>query len=506
MKKYLLITALLLALCLTAMSCQNDTPPAESGTAPAESETAADTPSDTVPETVPDETEEASETQEASTDAPETETEAPEIESETVAVTDCDHEYGVATRVDDDSHSVTCKHCGEKKLDDHNWKAGDTVNGQTNLTCPLCGATKLEGEYVPDTEPETEAPNPFDPIYLADAEALVPNFAVDSTQHITSAEQVDDHLHIVPTIGDPYYVPFSQVTGGRYIAIKYRSDNAEGMAIQFYMASTGTGPVDDTTMLRQPINGDGEWHVALFDTQSMIDAGIYDGSYISYFRFDPMDCEYMLDENGERFQDDQGLWARYEIPVGAYIDIAYIAFFDSAEAADLYEHRPTHFVSADTLYENSLIEENLMYNQFMYASMEEDYIKLTGTDTDSYVTAILPGTTDAVTTKYLFIKYRTSHKDLLGQVFTGSGEIWEGDQNKLNFPYEGDGEWHLLMVDLTANETLTGNAGFLRYDFFQYGADPDTKEEHTIDVQYLAFFEDAESAAAFDAAYEAARA
>ncbi len=100
----------------------------------------------------------------------------------------------------------------------------------------------------------------------------------------------------------------------------------------------------------------------------------------------------------------------------------------------------------------------------------------------------------------------SAHKDLLGQVFTGSGEIWEGDQNKLNFPYEGDGEWHLLMVDLTANETLTGNAGFLRYDFFQYGADPDTKEEHTIDVQYLAFFEDAEAAAAFDAAYEATRA
>ncbi len=534
MKKYLLIALLLLAVTMSAVACGNDGSPAESGTdttvesivetdtAPAESEadtlptesgTEMESDTETVPETnTGTEMESVAETNEETLaeSAPESDpSNETTPESETAADVECKHsyDYSEGVKLDNYSHTCACTLCGEKKPVEHTWEEGLTTNGQTAYSCPACGATKLEGEYVPDTEPaETEAPGPFDPIYIADADALIPNFTSDSTQHITSAEKVEEHVHIIPTIGDPYYVPFTQINGARYVAIKYRTDNAEGMALQFYLSSTGTHPVDDTTMMRQPITGDGEWHVALFDTKPLIDDGYYDGSYVSYFRFDPMDCEYMVDENGEHYKDSNDLWARHELPVGAYIDIAYIAFFDTEADASLYENRPTHFVSADVLYENALVNENLTYNQFMYASMEDGYIKLTGTDTDSYVTAILPGTTDAVTTKYLFIKYRTSHKDLLGQVFTGSGEAWEGDQNKLNFPYEGDGQWHLLMVDLTPNETLTGNAGFLRYDFFQYGADPETKEEHSIDVQYLAFFENAEQAAAFDAAYEASMA
>ncbi len=502
MKLKWLITALALSVALSLTSCTGEDTTGETDTAAA-SESVADTVADT---TLPDETEAEtkSETETSTETVPVVET-VPE--SETVVETPietkpaaCAHEYGAWSVLDMTFHERRCALCDEQGVSKHNWEAGDVANGQTPYTCTDCGAEKLEGEYIPETEPP--APLPYDPVFMVDAEGLVPDFSVDSTQHITSAEQVENHVHIVPTIGDPYYVPFGQITGGRYVAIKYRTDNAEGMALQFYMASTGAGPVDDSTMMRAPIEGDGEWHVALFDTQPLMDAGHYDGSYVSYFRFDPMDCEYKLDETGEPYQDENDLWVRHEMPVGAYIDIEYIAFFESEEHYTMYENRPTHFVTADTLMENASVAEDLSYNQFMHAAMGEGYITLTGTDTDAYVTAILPGTTDAVTTKYLFIKYRTTHKDLLGQVFTGSGMVWEGDQNKLNFPYEGDGEWHLLMVDLTPNETLTGNAGFLRYDFFQYGADPDTKEERSIDVQYLAFFESAEEAAAFDAAYD----
>ncbi len=513
MKKNLLITALLLAFSLSAVACGGnetvdpaDTTPDSVTESAAESadtsitDTAAESEDETAPESAaqPD-----TDTESETTATPESETEGETAGNEAP----CDHKFGSWTPADGQFHERTCSRCGDKAQAEHLWDEGTLINGQIFYTCSVCGCeTAVEPPESETIPPETEAPKPFDPVYMANADALVPNFSIDSTQHITSADKVENHVHIVPTIGDPYYVPFGQVNGGRYVAIKYRTDNAEGMALQFYIASTGTHPTDDTTMMRQPITGDGEWHVALFDTKSLMDAGLYDGSYISYFRFDPMDCEYKVDENGEHYKDENDLWVRHEMPEGAYIDIEYIAFFETEEDFKLFENRPTHFISADYLFENASVEDNLAYNQFMYASMGEGYITLTGTDTDAYVTAIVPGTTDAVTTKYLFIKYRTAHKDLLGQVFTGSGEIWEGDQNKLNFPYEGDGEWHLLMVDLTPNETLTGNAGFLRFDFFQYGADPDTKEEHTIDVQYLAFFETAEEAAAFDAAYEAAAA
>ncbi len=193
-----------------------------------------------------------------------------------------------------------------------------------------------------EPEPETTA-DPMKPVNVfeaADISTIVGGDPNNLTQDCVSI--VDDYLHIVPIGADPYWYPFSSVDGSRYVAIRYRTD-ATGADMQLYIASSGNGPTDDTTMIRQTVVADGEWHLIVFDTQSLIEAGKYDGEYVSYFRFDPLEAGYKLDENGEPYKDENNQWARYSLPEGCFIDIEYIAFFHSPEAAEKYD-ADTHFV------------------------------------------------------------------------------------------------------------------------------------------------------------------
>ncbi len=188
-----------------------------------------------------------------------------------------------------------------------------------------------------EAEPqETETRDPMEPVNVFDAEDIKTVTGGDPnnmTQDCLTLE--DGYVHVVPIGSDPYWYPFAGVDGARYVAIRYRTD-ATGADMQLYMASTGTGPQDDTTMIRQPVVADGEWQLVIFDTQSLIDAEKYDGKYVSYFRFDPLEAGYILNEDGEPYKNEDGTWARYSLPEGCFIDIAYIAFFHSEEAAKKY--------------------------------------------------------------------------------------------------------------------------------------------------------------------------
>ena len=188
---------------------------------------------------------------------------------------------------------------------------------------------------TPTQEPETQ--DPMEPVNVFDAEDIQTVTGGDPnnmTQDCLTLE--DGYIHVVPLGADPYWYPFASVDGARYVAIRYRTD-ATGADMQLYISSTGTGPTDDTTMIRQPVVADGEWQLVIFDTQSLIDAGKYDGKYVSYFRFDPLEAGYILDENGEPYKDESGQWARHSLPEGCSIDVAYIAFFHSEEAAKMYD-------------------------------------------------------------------------------------------------------------------------------------------------------------------------
>ena len=275
-KKLLILLALLVAMTLVFVACKDDPQP------PVDDTTVADQP-----------TEEPTQGEEDPTQAPDTDPETPEP--------------------------------GTDEPDEPTTPAPDTDEPDT----------PAPDTDEPDT-PEPETKDPMEPVNVFDADDIQTVTGGDPnnmTQDCLTLE--DGFVHIVPIGPDPYYYPFAGVDGARYVAIRYRTD-ATGADIQMYIGSTGGGPSDDSTMLRQPVVADSEWHVAIFDTQSLIDAGKYDGKYVSYFRFDALEAGYKLNENGETYKNEDGTWARYSLPEGCSIDVAYIGFFHSTEAAQKY--------------------------------------------------------------------------------------------------------------------------------------------------------------------------
>ena len=191
-----------------------------------------------------------------------------------------------------------------------------------------------------DTQPDDPLPpevDPAEPIGVYTAEQISTITGGDPSnikQDCVSLE--DGYLHVVPIGPDPYWYPFSNVAGARFVAIRYRTD-ATGADIQMYIGSSGAGPSNDDSMLRQTVVADSQWHLAIFDTQEIIEKGLYDGSKVSYFRFDALEAGYILDENGQPYKPDGQNYARYTLPEGCSIDIAYIAFFNTAEYAQAYD-------------------------------------------------------------------------------------------------------------------------------------------------------------------------
>lgn len=175
------------------------------------------------------------------------------------------------------------------------------------------------------TEAVTEAPgDPTTPVTVLDPEKLVSG---QGSYHLDNGiVNNGDYVTITPTGEDPYYYPAYNFLGGRYIIIKYRTSNCDGVNMQVYLSSSGTGPQDDSTMLEASLVGDGNWNYLVIDTQPLIDKGKYNGKTVSYLRFDPLDPGYALDENGEILKDQNGNKLRDTMPEGATIDVAYVAF------------------------------------------------------------------------------------------------------------------------------------------------------------------------------------
>ena len=228
----------------------------------------------------------------------------------------------------------------EPTVDSTEENSGDVSTEDTTAGTPDADTTKKPDDTTkePDTTTEAVTADPMEPVNVfeaADISTVVGGDPSNLTQDCVTLE--DGFIHIVPIGPDPYYYPFAGVDGARYVAIRYRTD-ATGADMQLYIASTGNGPSNDSTMIRQPVIADGEWHVMIFDTQSLIDAGHYDGEYVSYFRFDPLEAGYMLNEDGEPYYiEGTQTFARYNLPENCMIDVAYIGFFHNTEAVEKYE-------------------------------------------------------------------------------------------------------------------------------------------------------------------------
>ncbi len=185
------------------------------------------------------------------------------------------------------------------------------------------------GQYAFDLLAD-EAPtfNTTDPMHVITAETLVK--AQGSCGRFTT-DLVDDYCVVTPTGKDPYFYPMSSLDKPvKYVVIVYRSDSAVNTTIQFFMGSSGTAPEDDTSMLETAVVADGQWHAHGFDVQPLIDNGAYNGKNTTFFRFDPLESGYVLDENGQPYKEGD-VWVKHPLPEDASIDVRFIAFFETEE-------------------------------------------------------------------------------------------------------------------------------------------------------------------------------
>ena len=97
---------------------------------------------------------------------------------------------------------------------------------------------------------------------------------------------------------------------------------------------------------------------------------------------------------------------------------------------------------------------------------------------------------------FIAIKYRTT-VEIGGQIFIGSGAGPNGQGDCPTFDYVSDGKWNLVIIPLEGVASITeAGINYLRWDMFQRGT------ENSIDMAYIAAFNSAEAAIAYDANFK----
>ncbi len=116
------------------------------------------------------------------------------------------------------------------------------------------------------------------------------------------------YLHVVPNGGDPHWDALKNKTGSRFMVIIYRTNNASNTTLQAFLSSDGS--VTETGSMKGTLVTDNQWHALILDGSTN---SKYNGSNVAHLRIDPM--------------------SQAPSPAGAYVDIAYICFFESSSDA-----------------------------------------------------------------------------------------------------------------------------------------------------------------------------
>ena len=128
------------------------------------------------------------------------------------------------------------------------------------------------------------------------------------------------------------------------------------------------------------------------------------------------------------------------------------------------------------------------------ADAKEGYITLTSTGADPWISPLVDGVDmnnqELPTARTLAIKYRTDYS-VTAQVFVN---VRNTSKDK-NFYWTGDGEWHLLVVNIADILPAKASTTLLRLDFAN-------AKDVTIDIQYVALFENEQEALTYDATIE----
>ncbi len=221
--------------------------------------------------------------------------------------------------------AVTVVACGDKTSDPADM--GETTPSEvtsSEITEPV--ETSIEVPTEPSTESPTEASSeevtqdPMElckPTYLITAEDLCKNASktgnANYCQQIQSANVTDNYVTLVCSGGDPYVAAIRPGTRDavttKLLVIKYRTvDDSQG-ELFIGEGSGWTGQGDNLSYTYIP---DGEWHLLPVDLNGLSSLGEKNARYL---RFD--------------FFTDGG--------AGRAIDVQYMAFFETAEQAEMYD-------------------------------------------------------------------------------------------------------------------------------------------------------------------------
>ena len=196
--------------------------------------------------------------------------------------------------------------------------ASENINNQI-MDCGRCGA-KVEVSNITSDGHMIITPDQFN---ITKSEASAKDTVVDRTQPFLKSEVVKDeesglsYVHISflqATNQESYmYLQEKRTNVGRYVAVIYRSANVNAGEVFICGAGAGTALGNCTTTWSKDAS---DWTLAVFDFSNDADCGWDENRPITAWRWDI--------NNG------------ITDPASSSLDIAAVAFFDSAEAAQAY--------------------------------------------------------------------------------------------------------------------------------------------------------------------------
>ena len=347
----------------------------------------------------------------------------------------------------------------------------DMSNGARTFRLKQNAADAPDDQDKPDPDPDPVDPNR--PACFADPEALA-DVAI-SGPGIAGAEVKSEcgltFVSITVNSGDPQFSVGSTLgTLPSCLAILYRTTAAEDGEM---FIGTANGPNGQTDHVVLPWIKDGNWNLMLIDLSTV--QNITDGN-IGYFRLDP-----------------------FRSQVEGSLDIAYIAFFNTAEDAESYAFNfmNTPIAVAGPAY---LAEQAAGGNQMAAGAVttegDRTFVRLTATGGDPYFSILNAGAN--MQSDIMAIAYRTnSTSHSKGEFYVGSGPhlTAQGDHFIVTWT---EGDWNLMVIDLSTVEGLTSITGdmvnYLRMDFFHNGT---FAADDYFDIEYVAFFRSVAAAEAY---------
>ena len=124
------------------------------------------------------------------------------------------------------------------------------------------------------------------------------------------------------------------------------------------------------------------------------------------------------------------------------------------------------------------------------------FVRLIANGKDDPYVAIIPLNSNYTMPHYMAVKYRTNSASN-GQFFMGSGAGWNGNGDFFGVDWNQNSEWNLMIIDISAAGLTSITDGLITYTRFDFFAGASAEGDY-IDIEYVAFFNTAEYAAAYD--------